>query len=74
MMRPVRVRSIEEAELVIQSLLVNIEQLQHRVRDMEKRFDTLQSPWWKRVWFAIDGWPWYDLNSTQRHRPWHRRT
>lgn len=49
-----------------------IRHLEHVVSDLEQRFDTLQTPWWKRVWYAIDGWPWYDLNGEQKHRPWHR--
>lgn len=57
----------------IESLKVNINQLWHAVRDMEKRFDTLQTPLWKRIWFRIDGWPGQtNLNSPKRSwRPWH---
>lgn len=43
------------------------------VIDHEQRFDTLQTPWWKRVWFWVQGWPWYDLNAPARkRRPWRR--
>ena len=58
----------------IASLKVNSEQLTHRVRDLEKRLDTLQTPLWKRVWFRVDGWPGQrDLNAPRRAwRPWHR--
>jgi len=56
----------------IVSLAVRVGELESRVSDHAQRFDTLQTPWWKRVWFAIDGWPWYDLNGTQKRRPWHR--
>ncbi len=45
--------------------------LEARARDAEARFDTLQTPWWKRIAFWLDGWPWYDLNGTQAWRPWH---
>lgn len=69
---PPRVRSIEEAEVVIQSLWSRLQFLEPEVRDHAERFDTLQTPWWKRVWFWIDGWPWYDLNGIQKRRPWHR--
>jgi hypothetical protein len=57
----------------IDSLTINVEQLQQRVTDMEKRFDTLQTRWWKRLWFRIDGWPGQnDLNAERRAwRPWH---
>jgi hypothetical protein len=69
----VRVRSLEEAEVHIASLNARIGHLENRVTDHTKRFDTLQTWFWKRVWFAIDGWPWHDLNGRQRPRPWHRR-
>jgi hypothetical protein len=57
----------------INSLIVNVEQLQHRTRDLEQRLDTLQTRWWKRLLFRIDGWPGQnDLNATGRAwRPWH---
>jgi hypothetical protein len=58
-------------EAEIESLKVNVEQLQRLVRDHAQRFDTLQTPWWKRAWFWIDGWPWHDLNGIQRRRFWH---
>lgn len=73
MTEPLRVRSIEEAEVHIASLTVRISALEDLVRDHAQRFDTLQTPWWKRVVFKINGWPWYDLNGTQRRRPWHRK-
>lgn len=62
-------------EAEIESLWTNIGLLSDRVRDTEKRFDTLQSPWWKRLWFRIDGWPGIrDLNAPRRaRRPWHRK-
>lgn len=58
----------------IKSLKVNVEILQKLTRDHAERFETLQTPWWKRLAFWINGWPWYDLNGTQRRRPWHRRS
>lgn len=70
---PLRVRSLEEAESVMLSLYARQGNVERLLRDHAQRWDTLQTPWWKRVWFWIDGWPWYDLNGTQRHRPWHRR-
>lgn len=56
------------------SLILNDELLAARVRDMEKRFDTLQTPLYKRVWWWVaEGWPWYDLNAPRRQwRPWYR--
>lgn len=61
----------EECRLIHESAKVRIERLERMVVDHEQRFDTLQTPWWKRVWFWIDGWPWHDLNGVQRRRPWH---
>lgn len=60
-------------EMEIDSLMVNEVQLQQRVRDLEKRLDTLQTPLLKRIWFRIDGWPGQrDLNAPKRAwRPWH---
>lgn len=52
---------------------VRIAELERLVRDHAQRWDTHQTPWWKRVWFWVDGWPWYDLNGVQKRRPWHRR-
>ncbi len=63
----------EECLLLHASAEVRLDALEKAVSDHAQRFDTLQTPWWKRLWFVVDGWPWYDLNGTQRHRPWHRR-
>lgn len=65
--------SPEDVEAEIASLKINVDQLWAEVRDHGKRFDTLQTRWWKRLWFRIDGWPGQmDLNGVQRSRPWHR--
>lgn len=71
----VQVRSIEEAEVHVRSLTVRVEELEREVRDHAQRFDTLQTPLWKRVLFRLDGWPGQcDLNAPERAaRPWHRR-
>jgi len=63
----------EECKVIHEAATRRIERLERLVSDHEQRFDTLQTPWWRRVWFLIDGWPWYDLNGAQRPRPWHRR-
>jgi len=62
----------EECRVIHEQAVRRIEQLERMTRDHDERFDTLQTPWWKRVWFWVDGWPWYDLNGVQKHRPWHR--
>lgn len=68
-----QVRSWEEAEQHFDSFSVRLREVERMVRDHEERFDTLQTPWWKRLWFRIDGWPGQrDLNAERRaRRPWH---
>lgn len=66
--------SPEDAEAEIASLKVNVEQLWAIAHDHNKRFDTLQTRWWKRLWFRIDGWPGQmNLNGEQKPRPWHKK-
>lgn len=70
-----RVRSLAEAEQHIESLTVRVGEMERLVSDHAQRFDTLQTPWWKRLGFWIDGWPHHDLNAPRRQwRPWHRST
>lgn len=61
----------DECRVIHESDRARIEALEREVRDHTQRFDTLQTPWWKRLWFWIDGYPWYDLNGVQRRRWWH---
>lgn len=70
----VQVKSLEEAQVHIESLTIRIHKLEQMVSDMDQRFDTLQTPLWKRIWFRIDGWPGQNnLNADHRtKRPWHR--
>lgn len=68
---------VESLVLEVESLKVNVhggDQLWALVRDHEQRFETLQTRWWKRLWFRIDGWPGIvDLNADRRAwRPWRR--
>ena len=56
----------------VESLKVNNEQLCARVRHLEKQLDTAGSPWWKLLWFRIDGWPaWWIVATKRSWRPWH---
>ena len=58
-------------EQLLQSLNVRVEELERLVSDHSQRFDTLQTRWWKRVWFRIDGWPGQnDLNARAGVAPW----
>ena len=46
---------------------------ERRLSDHAQKFDTLETPWWKRAWFTLDGWPHHQLNAPRRQwRPWHR--
>jgi len=63
----------DETRLVVESLTVRVGALENAVSDHAQRFDTLQTPWWKRAWFWLNGWPWYDLNGKRSRRPWSRR-
>jgi hypothetical protein len=46
--------------------------LEQRIRHLEKQVDTLGSPFWKRIWFRIDGFaPWYVVERRRTPRPWH---
>lgn len=57
----------------VDSLTVNYKQLAGRVRLMEKRFDTLNTPLWKRLLFRIDGWgPWHVVRDKPKWRIWRR--
>lgn len=56
---------------VEESLWENIRQLHARVRYLEKVIDTKSSPWWKRLWWRLDGYPpWYRVGK-RSWRPWH---
>jgi hypothetical protein len=44
-----------------------------RLRHIEKMLDTLDTPWWKRLLFRLDGWPpWYRVARAPAWRPWRR--
>jgi hypothetical protein len=57
----------------VRSLSARLEAVERLISDHAQRFDTLQTSWWKRVWFRVDGWPGQrDLNAGKRSwRPWH---
>jgi hypothetical protein len=64
----------DEARVVTDSLTVRVTELERVVSDMRQKFDTLETPLWKRLWFRVDGWPGQmNLNAEGRAwRPWHR--
>lgn len=67
-------KRLDTIEQHLESLQVNSDQLQHRTRDHEQRFDTLQTSLVRRLLFRLDGWPGQrNLNADGRAwRPWHR--
>jgi hypothetical protein len=58
-------------EAEIESLKVNNKQLQNRMHFLEEVIDTIWTPWWKKAWFVIDGWPLYRIAEKRQWRPWH---
>lgn len=72
-MPDIQVESLEEAKLHIASLSARLEAVEQETRDHAQRFDTLQTRWYKRLWFRLDGWPGQvNLNAERRAwRPWH---
>jgi len=64
---------VELDQQLLLSLNTKVELLERIVSDHSQRFDTLQTPLWKRLWFRVDGWAGQrDLNAPGRAwRPWH---
>lgn len=64
----------DEGRLRDDSQDVRLAELERMVSDMDQRFDTLQTPLWKRILFRIDGWPGQkNLNAPRpAWRPWRR--
>jgi hypothetical protein len=64
---------LADLDAQIESLLVNVQQHAVRVRVLEDRFDTRDTPLWKRIVFRLDGWPaWHVVAEKPRWRPWRR--
>lgn len=71
----IQARSVEEAEQHIVSLTERVDQLERIVFHHARCFDTLQTPWWKRWLFVLDGWAGQrnlDDKRGPRWRPWRR--
>lgn len=56
----------------IDSHLVRIQECERRLRLVEKRLDVVMTPWYKRLVFALDGWPTTRLVDRPQWRPWRR--
>lgn len=61
----------EECRVVLASFQRQLTELKRLISDHEQRFDTLQTPYWKRLVYWLDGWPLVNLNGARRWRPWH---
>jgi hypothetical protein len=72
--RAVRVTSLEEAAQHLESFRARVDQLEDMVFEHNRKFEVLQTPLWKRIWFRIDGWPGQsNLGCKKPHwRPWRR--
>jgi hypothetical protein len=69
----VRVRSLDEAEVVIGMLLAKCNELERVQHIHEEEHDTfLRTPAWKRWIFMIDGWSGHRIVTTPTWRPWRR--
>ena len=58
----------------IESLKVNIHELHARVHALEEWQEITFSPWYKKLWWWLDGWPLYRIAdpSERANRPWRR--
>jgi hypothetical protein len=69
----IQVRDVEEAKTHLASLRVQVQELERRLRTEEKVSDTfILTPWWKRLWFAVNGWSLHELQERPQWRPWRR--
>ena len=64
----------EEIRALMPHVLTRLDELERHAVDVDQRFDTLQTPLWKRLMFRIDGWPGQrNLNAAEpQRRPWRR--
>ena len=63
---------IEDLHTRIMSLETNRALHAIRIHDLEQEMDILcKSPWWKQLWWAIDGWPLTRIAERRQWRPWH---
>lgn len=73
MLPDIQARSWEETETHIAVLQAQIRQLEMRVRTLEKISDTfIETVWWKRWLFIIDGWSGRRLVEKPKWRPWRK--
>ena len=72
-MEDLRFSTFKNAAPVIQCHEAQIIELRRQLRHIEKMFDTLNTPLWKRILFRLDGWPrWTVVTDKPAWRPWRR--
>lgn len=50
-----------------------MEELYRRIDGLEERVEMVETPWWKRLAFYVNGWPRRPVKMhEQRWRLWHR--
>lgn len=66
--------TLESLEQEVESLKTRLLLVEQLLSDHAQRFDTLQTPLWKRVLFRLDGWPGQrNLNADRpAWRPWRK--
>lgn len=70
-----RARSIEEAEVHIQSLTVRLGELERLLRLHDDEIEMVfRTPYWKRLLFRLDGWPLHRVIRPDQlpSRPWRK--
>lgn len=70
-----QVRDLEEARVHIAVLYDQIADLHCRVARQDEEIDMcFRTPYYKRVWFALNGWPMHRViqQHEQGERFWHR--
>ena len=73
MLDEIQVRDLAEAKTHIESLRARVNELERRLRIEEKVSDTfILTVWWRRLWFAANGWSLHELQERPQWRPWRR--
>jgi hypothetical protein len=64
----------DECRVIHESDRARLDELERIVSDHAQRFDTLQTNYLRRLWWAVRwGWPLTDLNAERPNwRPWNR--
>lgn len=64
---------IRELQIRVAAQEAQLQVLSAEFRFVQKQLSTLGTPWWRRLWFRIDGWPpWWVVADAPKWRPWRR--